>query len=78
MRQLDLYCLPFNLGWTPDKGSEQNEAYRMKTKEPALVATGKYVPGKTHNTACRHPNACDIPALLCVAAAINVYMLSLM
>ncbi|KAL0049466.1 hypothetical protein WJX82_003049 [Trebouxia sp. C0006] len=28
-------------GWTPDKGSEKNEAFRKQTKEPSLVSTGK-------------------------------------
>ncbi len=36
------------VGWSPDKGSEKNEAYRMETKEPALVATGKCVPHPIH------------------------------
>ena len=31
------------VGWTPDKGSIQNERQRQKNKAPALVATGKYV-----------------------------------
>lgn len=30
------------VGWTPDKGSIENERQRQKTKAPALVATGKY------------------------------------
>ena len=28
-------------GWSPDKGSEENELQRQKNKTPALVATGK-------------------------------------
>lgn len=31
------------VGWTPDKGSIENERQRQKNKAPALVATGKYV-----------------------------------
>lgn len=31
------------VGWTPDKGSIENERQRQKSKAPALVATGKYV-----------------------------------
>ena len=31
------------VGWTPDKGSIENERRRRRDKAPALVATGKYV-----------------------------------
>ncbi len=37
----DAYYVAGLTGWTPDKGSEKNEAFRKQTKEPSLVSTGK-------------------------------------